>query len=371
MKNVVIFRNQLFKVSETFITEQASSLINYKPIFVGRKLYSKTNFDAVSLDKCSLIENLRFVFFRDVRCLEKELRGERIDLIHCHFGVDSIYAYNLSKKLNVPLVITLHGIDATIKKWDLLKSMRPAYLNYLFFRSGVFEKCKKIICVSNFIRGTLKENYELYNKSTVHYIGTDLNKAPNLIEKKKFSILHVARLTEKKGTKYLIKAFSEVLDLYSEARLDIIGEGPLENELIKLVDKLGLTDKVYFHGAMAKDEVMNYMASSSIFCVPSVTAKNGDSEGLGMVFLEAALSKSVVVSTDHGGIPEAVIDGETGFLVDERNHIQIRDGILKLFSDDELLKVMADNAFYHVIQNFDVCRQSLSLEVIYDEVISK
>ena len=103
--------------------------------------------------------------------------------------------------------------------------------------------------------------------------------------------------------------------------------------------------------------------------MPSVTATNGDSEGLGMVFAEAQAMGVPVVSTVHGGIPEIVIDGETGWLVPERDHVSLAASITQLLEDVTAWQSFSDAAKLHVTEHFDLRRQTAELEQLYLSVL--
>jgi hypothetical protein len=139
MKTVAIFRNQLFKNSESFITNQADSIKKFKCVYVGRKVLNKTNRDNVISLESVVSSNVRTkefwnAIFRDSYAYSLLLKNTQIDIIHAHFAIDSLYGLSIAKKLNIPIITTLHGFDVTTKKLDLIKSLSPAWINYCFFR---------------------------------------------------------------------------------------------------------------------------------------------------------------------------------------------------------------------------------------------
>jgi len=208
--NILIYRNQLFKISESFITNQAQNLKSFKAIYIGRKSFGKAPLGSkvISMDNLSFIENLKYVLFRDVSYFHKRAVIYNPKLIHAHFGVEGVYALNLAKKLNIPLVTTFHGFDATTSTKSFLFSKKPAWLNYLLFRKELAKEGDLFICVSDFIRQKVIELGFPEEKTITHYIGIDTNiqRDKNIQKPPYKTILHVARLTEKKGTAYLIDA---------------------------------------------------------------------------------------------------------------------------------------------------------------------
>lgn len=124
-----------------------------------------------------------------------------------------------------------------------------------------------------------------------------------------------------------------------------------------------------FRGALPHSEVMKLMQDAIMLVQPSVKAKTGDSEGLGIVLLEASASGIPVVGTWHGGIPEAIIDGVTGFLVPERNASALAEKLLTLLSEDSLREKMGYAGRKMVEERFDIKNQSKILEDIYRRLL--
>lgn len=156
-----------------------------------------------------------------------------------------------------------------------------------------------------------------------------------------------------------------------DVQLEIVGDGPLRLSLERLTMKLGISQQVRFVGALPHDEIVVHMKKASIFCLPSVTAENGDAEGLPIVLLEASASIKPVVGTLHGGIPEAIRDGENGFLVPERDIDTLGKYLLILLKNRELRQKMGEEGQRLVKMNFDIKKQTQYLEEIYKNIISR
>jgi glycosyltransferase involved in cell wall biosynthesis len=135
------------------------------------------------------------------------------------------------------------------------------------------------------------------------------------------------------------------------------------------VASLGLERNVTFTGALPHADVMAWMRKASMLVLPSITAKTGDAEGLGMVLLEAAVTGVPVIGTHHGGIPEAIIDEHTGFLVKERDDKQLGDRIYYLLNNEYRRFNMGNNARDFVHTKFNLSEQSIKLEKIYQELL--
>jgi len=370
--NVIIYRNQLFKISESFITNQAEALQKFNPIYMGRKTFAQAPDHAkvISMDNASKFENIRYVLFRNISYFKEKALKYNPKLIHAHFGVEGVYAMNLARELDVPLITTFHGFDATTIDSALLFSKKPAWINYLLYRKQLAKRGDIFICVSDFIRNKVLSLGFPEDRTITHYIGIDTNIKGDILERPNHkTILHVARLTEKKGTKYLIDAFATISKEDKETKLIIIGTGPLEHKLKEQVEKLNLNERIMFLGALPHSEVLKWMQKADIFSLPSITADSGDSEGLGMVFLEAAIYEVPVVATLHGGIPEVVKNGETGFLVPEKNSKELANKLLILLKDENLRKKMGRAARQMVKEKFDIKKQTQKLEKIYQDLL--
>lgn len=372
MRGVLIYRHQLFKASEVFITQQAQAMERFTPIFVGRKKLgvSPRGFNVVSLEESPLYNHIRLILLRDSRVFLELVKQYKPKLIHAHFGVDGVYALELAHSLGVPLVTTFHGFDVTRTTGSLLFSGRPSLINYVVFRKRLAAQGALFICVSEYIRNRLINLGFPVDRTITHYIGVDTAAIrPQQECPQSKVILHVARLVEKKGTQYLIHAFSRVVRKCPDTQLVIIGEGPLRPQLERLAISAGLQQQVIFLGARPHSEVLNWMSKASVFCLPSVTSRSGDSEGLGIVLLEAQATGVPVVATRHGGIPEAVIDGITGFLVPERDVEILADRLIYLLENRDERRKMGRAARSMVEEKFDLKRQTAKLEEIYEGLL--
>ncbi|HAP19662.1 MAG TPA: hypothetical protein DCR27_00110 [Lachnospiraceae bacterium] len=233
----------------------------------------------------------------------------------------------------IPYVLVGHGGDVS--------SLNKAVVKQLKVRAC--KKAGKVIVVSKELKNQLKK---YFNSSPIDVIpmGCDikkfnpLNRVHNYFgQKDKKIVLFVGRLAEKKGIEYLIEAAGDI-----DARFIIVGEGPLREKLIGQAS--GLADKLVFCGAKPHEELAKIYASADIFVAPSVTAKDGDKEGMPTTIMEAMASGIPVVASNSGGISEILKDGENGFLVAERDVAGLREKINMLVGNAELRKKLGKNA---------------------------
>ena len=372
MRDVVIFRHNLFRISETFISQQAQQLQRYRPLYVGRLRFGPGPAGALSLALEDLPLHWPLVFWqmlsRTVRPFRHLLKEHRPALIHAHFGVEGVYALPLAQQLGIPLVTTFHGFDATLSTTALLRS--PAWANYPLFRGRLAKQGALFLCASAFIRDRVLAMGFPAARTHVHHIGVDCEAIrPRDPAEETRTVLHVARLVEVKGTEYLIRAFAELAAHDTDVRLEIIGDGPLKASLEALSRTLGLERRIRFLGPLPHEQVLATMRTAAMLVLPSVRTATGREEGLGMVLLEAGATGIPTIGSQIGGIPEGIIDGETGFLVPQRDAAALALRMRTLLADASLRQRLGAAARLHVERHFDLRHQTELLEDWYDTVL--
>jgi len=375
VREIAIFRQNLFRISEQFITQQVQQLRRYKPFYLGRMRFGDPPDGAASLalqdrgGRMALAGIGWQMITRSVKPYLRLLGERRPALIHAHFGIDGVYALPLARRLGIPLVTTFHGYDATLSTAALLSS--PAWANYPLFRHQLAQQGDLFLCASSFIRDRVLAMGFPEARTRVHYIGEDYRsirlRDPG---EETPTILHVARLVELKGTKYLIRAFAELVRQRHDVQLVIIGDGPLRASLQALTKSLGLENNVRFLGAQPHDEVLAWMRKAAMLVLPSIRTATGRTEGLGMVLLEAAATGVPVIGSRIGGIPEIVIDGRTGCLVADRDPGTLVECITKMLEDPARRRRMGEAARTLVERQFDLRAQTEILEDLYDAVLA-
>jgi len=182
-------------------------------------------------------------------------------------------------------------------------------------------------------------------------------------------LVFAGRLVQKKGVADLLEAVSRLPEQYRDVPVSIIGFGPLREELAATAERLGV--RVRFHGRLSSTEIAEVFRAHAIFCGPSRWSDSGDAEGFGIVFLEAAAQALPVISYRHGGVPEAVVDGETGLLVNEGDVAALSAAIQTLLADPQRAAALGRRGQQRVIAEFDMRQRALELEACYDEAVSK
>jgi glycosyltransferase involved in cell wall biosynthesis len=292
--------------------------------------------------------------------LRRKLLGLGPVLVHAHFAPDACNALALARALQVPLVASFHGYDLTVHD-DHQTSL------YLRRRGSLKAQGSRFLCASNFIRKQALAKGFPAEKTVVHYTGIDVDffQADPHITRSPV-VLFVGRLVAKKGCEYLVRAMADIQRVAPETKLIIIGDGPLRGALQELA---AATVKHFeFLGAQKPAVVREQMNRATVFCTPSVVSETGDAEGFGMVFAEAQAMGLPVVSFDCASLPEAVADGETGFLAPERDGQTLAAKILLLLRDEDLWTRFSRAGESRIRRKFDIRKQAQALEVIYEQV---
>jgi glycosyltransferase involved in cell wall biosynthesis len=365
--------------SETFIREQVLAYASWKPVLIGlTKVPSGLPLDGLDV---RLLENAAPTFFGTMyrRVLSElnipashsvaRLRREAASLVHVHFATDAVIYWPIVRRLNLPVIVTLHGYDINIHRewWErgFLGARARRYPKRLMSLSR--QPRVHFVAVSEAIKQRAIA-YEIpSDRIDVHYIGIDLrhfhSSGPSVIARRP-RILFVGRLVEKKGGEFLIKAYARVRSKLPEAELVMVGDGPLFPQLVTLASKLNVP--VQFLGSVNAIEVKRQIDMARVFCLPSVTAENGDAEGLGIALLEAQACGVPVVTSARGGATEGIVDGVTGFAFPERDIDILSARLLRLLVDEELALSMSRAGPTFIAEKFDIRHCTRSLERLYD-----
>jgi len=357
-----IFRSPLFNASETFVQTHAASLARYRPLVVG--LEEKGGVRPELRGRLLVAtpgERAALKLLGRAGPLARRIARERPRLVHAHFATDGLLALPLAEALGVPLVTTLHGFDVSRSRAALLRSGQLSWVRYALAGGALRRRGRLFLAVSEAIRARAIAQGFPPERTVSHLNGVDLARFARAPAPKPGLVLHVGRLVEKKGTALLIDAVAR-----TDARLVVIGDGPLRARLER--QAVGLGGRVRFLGALPPAEVAEWMARAWLLAAPSLTAADGDSEGLPTVVAEAAAAALPAIVSDHSGLPEAVIDGETGFIVPERDAPALAARIEALLASPDLQRRMATAARRLAEERFDSARQADQLERLYDEV---
>jgi len=295
--------------------------------------------------------------------LSSQLKSFRPRLVHAHFGQSGPAALDLADALGIPLVVTYHGQDATISESQARQSWRGR--EYLRGRERVKARASRIVAVSDFIRSRLLEQGFPESKVVTHRNGVDTDYFSPTCEPREPIVVFVGRFVEKKGCEYLVRALGLLGRKGRDVRGVLIGDGPLRPELERLArDQVA---NVHFTGFLGLQAVKSWLSKASVVAVPSVTAADGNSEGLPTVILEAQAMGTPVVVTRHAGNAEGVIEGRTAMIVDERDTEALADAVLRFVDDPNAVATFGASGREWIEESFSIASQVAGLERIYDE----
>jgi glycosyltransferase involved in cell wall biosynthesis len=354
----------------TFIKSHAEALQRYEAIYAGCH-----RVDGISLpaERTHVVSDgtpiglIREGLFRKCGIAPRffaELRKHRPSVVHTHFGTCGPAGLTISRHLDVPLIVTFHGYDAAISPEEARRSYRGMEL--LKHKMRLIEGTSKFIAVSDYVKHLLLQQGYPEEKIVVHRNGIDLNVfSPSDQQTQQPIILFVGRFVEKKGATYLIDAARHLCNKDIDFELVMIGSGPLENSLKDAALKYQLPCR--FLGFRPVSEVREWLDKARVVAVPSITASNGDSEGLPTILLEAQAMRTPIVATRHSGIPEGVKDGKTAELIDEKDSLGLAHKLLEFIEDEGKAREFGQQGRMFVKRHFDIETQVHGLELIYDQ----
>ncbi len=278
-------------------------------------------------------------FFRCLRLAKKK----KYDVIHAHWPFPHAFiAYGACKLFRIPLVLNFHGAELLlIRKFPWV---RP-------FMYWIIGQGNAIFANSHFTAGRICAVREC----EVHWspYGTPLSSAPAYglhAVKDRFKILFVGRHIERKGLEYLIRAAGKLDPAAMEVR--IVGEGDLTASLKNLAAEIA-PETVTFTGKLNEEALRQEYENANLFVLPAVVDTKGDTEGLGVVLIEAMEYGLPVVASNVGGIPDVVVQGETGILVPEKDAEALAAAFETLARDKDLAEHLITGARRRVREYFD------------------
>jgi len=361
--SVLVYRDRIVPRSEAqFLRRLYVGFERLVPRWIGCRLddgVADLGFAPTLLGREGVLGGLDRMLFKQFGVLppKPDLTQFAPRIVHAHFGRGGALALPIARRLGLPLVVTYHGGDATKDKHYQRRLIPTIYQRRM---ERLKREAAVIICVSDFIRQRLIDRGFPEAKLKVIRYGIEMN-APDAAPAPDAPpyALFVGRFVEKKGITYLIEAMRLLRAQGSALELVLIGDGPLAGELQEASAKLG---GIRFLGWQDQAEVRRWMRGATALCVPSVTAKAGDSEGLPNVLLEAMAEGAPVIGAQSAGIGEAVQDGVTGFMVPPGEAAPIAAALAALEADPDLRRRLGRAARDRAATQFSAVAQSRLLE---------
>jgi len=377
-RRVGVFVGSYLPYSETFIHDQLRSHRRFRAaVFAYERLPgSARRFPFAPVHALCGADRMVYWVTGRARAFDAAIRAERPELLHAHFGTNGVYAAAFARRHRLPLVVTFHGHDVPALVGRARFTAR--YARYAALAGPMLRQAALLLPASRDLADRLIRDVGAdARKVEVLPLGVDAarfdamaqrDRAPMVLRDSAPTVLMVGRLVEKKGHLYGLRAFAAAHARVPDARLVLIGDGPLRRDVLWEIDRLGIGAAVHLTGPLSAPAVASWMLRAHVLCCPSVTAQNGDVESGVIVVKEAAAAALPTVGTRHGGIPELIVDGETGVLVDERDVARTADALVRLLSDSGLREQMGRAARDDARRRFDLRRQVARLEDLYDAV---
>lgn len=302
------------------------------------------------------------------RALAQAIHASAIRHIHAHFSSDATTVSCLASMLSgVPFSFTAHARDIyhTYVSPEVDNRVRRTKLHAAVFT----------VTVSDYNRGHLRSIAGEEHCGKIHrlYNGIDLarfacsgfeNREPRLI-------LAVGRLVEKKGFSDLVKALGHLNVLGHDFECVVAGDGPLRASLEEQSRLWRLGDRLSFAGALPQDQVLDLMRRASVFALPCVVTPSGDRDGLPTVLLEALACGLPAISTDVAGVPEIIVDEETGLLVPPNDPMALAASLSRVLGDQPLARRLAHAGRQKAEHDFDLRKSVRTLRRLFTETSSQ
>jgi len=358
-RNIFFLKSHFFLSTEIFIYNEITNLRKFKPFVLT---FNKNSYLA---DTIPTLE-VKKPFVKN-QILES-LHCDKPSLFHAQFGTDALDFLSLKDEFNIPLVTSFRGFDVY-----RFPKENPDCYKLLFEKGDVFLPRSEIM-KKDLIKMGCPEN-----KIIVHHTGIGVEKfkyeqrKPNNIMK----FLSICRFVEKKGIIYLIKAFHKLACENKNVFLTLVGLGfkwedkKIRKEIFDYISENNLQDRISIKNIVSYDEIQRLYYDHHIFVLPSITAKDGDKEGIPNVLKEAMATGMPVISTYHSGIPELIKDKYNGFLVKERDVDELYRKMKYMVENFDNCQLICEKARKTVEDYFNLEKQTKELEKIYDQLLQK
>jgi len=301
----------------------------------------------------------RLVIFLKAVAVAHRLRAMPVNLVHTHFAwLSGAAARIISMLLDLPYTVTVHAYDIFSVESDLL----------CFTTSSA----SRVVAISEFNKQTVLDRCPGVEQSAVSIIhcGIDLEmfRPSPREDREPLKILSVGSLTAKKGHEYLVRACQQLKASGIDFRCAIIGGGPDEQDLKRLIRACDLEDLVELRGPRKQPDVLSAYQDADLFVLGCVVLSSGGRDGIPVVLMEALAMQLPVVSTPVSGIPELVRHGETGWLVPERDATALAEAVTHLAADRSLRHRLGRNGRILVEKEFDIRGNAARLADVFRQV---
>ena len=366
-RNYALVCGSYLPASETFVYGQMTGCERWTPVVLARDLVpTRALFPFPKVVSLSLPERVFWFAARRSPRFSAAIRREGAEFVHAHFGTNGALAFPTARRLGLPLVTTLHGVDVGV----LLSERVPGnYRWYAKIARDMLDGSALLLPASSELAEAAVSLGADPEKVRVHRLGVDLagfRAADRPDRPARF--LMIGRFVEKKGFEYGIRAFAKIAGEIPGSTMRLVGTGALDAELRRLAADLGVADRVEFLGVLPQPKVAAELEACDVLVAPCVVARNGDRDSGLIVLKEAAATAMPAVATICGGLPEIVDDGATGFLAKQRDVDGLAEPMLALARDPGLRARMGRAARAKMEREYDARVQNARLEALFDSL---
>jgi teichuronic acid biosynthesis glycosyltransferase TuaC len=303
-----------------------------------------------------------FLYASLISKIRKLHRSQPIDLIHAHAALPCGHAaVLLSRELEIPCVVTVHGLDAFFD--NQVCGFAGAWCKRV--AQFVYRSASRVICISGKVSEKVADGAAVAMNTTVIYNGVDEQTfSPASTDSLPNTILSVGNLIPIKGHELLLRALASVLPAFPQISCEIIGDGPEHHRLARLADDCKIANKVRFLGRQSRKQVAEAMRRSILFALPSRY------EGLGCVYLEAMSTEKPVIACRGQGIDEIIRHESNGWLIDPGNLQELVAALSALLQNLQLRRQIGGAARRTVLQGLTSAHQATQLATLYRECVA-
>jgi len=299
----------------------------------------------------------RFLFLRLLADLRDLHRRSRIDLIHAHSALPcGRAAMLLARALNIPFVVSVHGVDAfSTRQVEGRAGNRCRLVSDEIYRAA---QC--VICVSEHVRKQVLTGVSGPVNTAVIYNGADeVLFSPSPTPAEGLTVVSVGDVIPSKGQELVLRAVASLREQFPELSYEIIGDGPSLLSLKQLAIQLNMKGRVRFLGRCSRTEVAQALRRCAVFALPSTY------EGLGCAYLEAMATAKPAIGCRGQGIEEIIRHGVNGFLVDGTNMAEMAGVLRQLLADCTLRENIGRAARHTLLDRFTLAHQAEHLNQVY------
>lgn len=327
-----------------------------------KDIEDRTHWENVSTHYLKLKLKNKLAYFLTVTELKSVLKKHNPDILHSHY----ISSYGV-----VGAMANFHPYIASVWGSDIYDFPKEGKLNELMVKYAL--KKADVICSTSYV---MKKETEMYTDKPIEVtpFGVDMNKfkpsEKTFSDKLSFGI--VKTMAEKYGIRYLLEGYSKFKNMispeeFSKTDLHIVGGGPLLEDYKRLAEDLGVSEQTVFHGKIPHQEVPAMINSLDVFFVPSTL----DSESFGVAAVEAQACEVPVVVSNVGGLPEVVLDSQTGFVIPTKDSAAIAEKMVTFSRQRELKESMGSQGRKHVISLYEWEQNAEIMSAIYEDTLKK